>query len=176
VLTADTGPLVHAELQPAQDNSGKLVARVREVAREIAETNGPELCLVDGPPGIGCPVHAALTGVDLALLVTEPTPSGEHDLGRAVELCHHFQIPARIIINKADIDPETTDRLEAQALADQTPVVGRLPFLAEVPERLARGEGPLAIAALRPILEQVWARIELVLDEGKKRPTSTASD
>ena len=162
VLESKTGPLVHGLLRPAQDNSGKLVARVREVAREIAAVNGAELCLVDGPPGIGCPVHAALTGVDLAILVTEPTPSGEHDLGRALELCHHFQIPARVIINKADIDPQVTDRLKAQT--DRAPVVGHLPFLPAVPERLAQGEGLLAIAALRPILAGIWTSIENVLD------------
>ena len=93
------GPLVHARLGIAQENSGKLVAVVRQQAKKIAENEGADLIISDGPPGIGCPVISSLSGVSLALLVTEPTLSGMHDLERVLGVCHHFGIPALVCIN-----------------------------------------------------------------------------
>jgi MinD superfamily P-loop ATPase len=94
------GKLVHARLAPGEDNSGKLVTLVRREARRLAEETGARWILNDGPPGVGCPVTAAITGVDLALIVTEPTLSGIHDMQRVEALCRHFQIPALVCINK----------------------------------------------------------------------------
>jgi MinD superfamily P-loop ATPase len=158
------GPLVHARLGVAQDNSGKLVAAVREQAREAAAAHGIELCLVDGPPGIGCPVHAALTGCDWALVVTEPTPAGEHDLGRVLELCEHFRMRAAVLINKHDLAPELTTRIVALAEERSAPVVGQIPFDPAVPQALARGELPLELASFRNALAAAWPRIHHLLD------------
>lgn len=115
------GPMVHARLQPGRPNSGKLVSLVRKEARELAEREGKELILVDGPPGIGCPVIAAVGGADLALVVTEPSPSGRHDLQRALQLLRHFQVPAWLSVNRADLYPEgaTAIRAEAESLGAQ---------------------------------------------------------
>lgn len=109
------GPMVHARLQPGRPNSGKLVSLVRKEARELAEREGKELILVDGPPGIGCPVIATVGGADLALVVTEPSPSGQHDLRRALELLRHFRVPAWFSVNRADLYPEGAAGIRAEA-------------------------------------------------------------
>ena len=157
------GPLVHASLGVAQDNSGKLVAQVRQEARAVAERDGIDLILVDGPPGIGCPVHASITGCDLALVVTEPTPSGEHDLERVLGLLDHFRVPAAVLINKHDLCPELTTRVEALANETNAAVVGKLPFSPEVPRALARGELPLAVEAVAVPLAEAWGEILALL-------------
>ena len=168
------GPLIHAALGIAQDNSGKLVAQVRDEARTASRRDGIDLILVDGPPGIGCPVHASLTGCDLALVVTEPTPSGEHDLERVLELLDHFGVPASVLINKHDLSPEFTARIEALAESAGAQVVGKLPFSPEVPRALARGELPLAVEAVAVPLAEAWERIAALLAttecEGKHAP------
>lgn len=168
------GPLIHAALGIAQDNSGKLVAQVREEARTIAEREETDLILVDGPPGIGCPVHASLTGCDLALLVTEPTPSGEHDLERVLELLDHFRVPAAVLINKHDLSPDFTARIETLASRAGVEVVGKLPFSPEVPRALARGELPLAIEAVAVPLTEAWERITALLSGSIARPLARA--
>ncbi len=98
------GPMAHARLGIAEENSGKLVTRVRTTAKEIAERESRELIIIDGSPGIGCPVIASLTGADLVIAVTEPTLSGRHDLERVIGLAEHFDIPAAVIVNKWDIN------------------------------------------------------------------------
>ena len=157
------GPLIHAALGIAQDNSGKLVAQVRQEARTVAERDDIDLILVDGPPGIGCPVHASLTGCDLALVVTEPTPSGEHDLERVLELLDRFGVPAAVLINKHDLSAEFTARIEALARRAGAQVVGRLPFSPEVPRALARCELPLTVEAVADPLADAWKRIVALL-------------
>ncbi len=105
--------MVHARLRSGADNSGKLVARVKKDAKSIAVENGKQFMIVDGSPGIGCPVVSSLSGADIVVMVTEPTASGIHDLKRVYELVHKFRIPAACIINKADLNPELTNQLEA---------------------------------------------------------------
>jgi MinD superfamily P-loop ATPase len=102
------GPLVHARLGVAEDNSGKLVTLVRNQARETAKREGHPLVIVDGSPGIGCPVIASLTGAHLALAVTEPTVSGRHDLGRVLQVVRQFRLPFAVVVNKADLNAELT--------------------------------------------------------------------
>jgi len=102
------GPLVHARLRIAQENSGKLVALVRKQAKELAEKNSLDYVICDGPPGIGCPVISSLSGASLALIVTEPTLSGIHDMERVLGVCKHFDVPALVCINKYDINEENT--------------------------------------------------------------------
>lgn len=122
------GPLVHARLIPGSENSGKLVTMVREQARELAVARGADLLLVDGPPGIGCPVTAAITGADMVLAVTEPGVSGWHDLQRLMELTAHFRVKVAVCVNKADINPDFTAKIEATCIAKGIPVLGRVPF------------------------------------------------
>lgn len=122
------GPMVHARLAVAAENSGKLVTIVRREARRVAEERGERLVLVDGPPGIGCPVIAAVTGADLVLIVTEPTVSGAHDLDRVLSLTGHFCIPAAVCVNKWDLDPEMAAQIEARAGAAGARVAGRIRY------------------------------------------------
>jgi MinD superfamily P-loop ATPase len=122
------GPMVHARLGPGGENSGALVERVRREATREAEEQGRELVLVDGPPGIGCPVISAVTGADLVLAVTEPTPSGESDLIRLLDLARHFRIKAAVVVNKADLDPERADGLMARVEAAGVPIVASFPY------------------------------------------------
>jgi MinD superfamily P-loop ATPase len=137
--TTRFGPLVHASLGVAQENSGKLVTEVRKKAREVGEREGRELLIMDGSPGIGCPVIASLSGADLALIVTEPTPSGVHDLGRIVDLSRHFKIRTVCAINKFDLNTANSDRIEAWCGEQSIPVVGKIPFDPEVMESVVRG-------------------------------------
>jgi MinD superfamily P-loop ATPase len=107
------GPLVHAQLGIAEENTGKLVTLVRQNARTIAQKNGLNLIVIDGPPGIGCPVIAAITGVDLVVVVTEPTLSAISDLDRVLTLTRHFGIETIVLINKNDINYENTEKIES---------------------------------------------------------------
>jgi MinD superfamily P-loop ATPase len=133
------GPFVHARLGVAEENSGKLVTQVRKKAREIAENEGRDLLIMDGSPGIGCPVIASLTGTDLALVVTEPTPSGVHDMERIVELADHFKIRSACCINKCDINLENSDRIESFCRERSIPVAGKIPFDPAVTESVVQG-------------------------------------
>lgn len=129
-MVSDTrcGPMVHARLGIASENSGKLVSTVRREARRIAEDERRRLVIVDGPPGIGCPVIASVTGASLVLAVTEPTVSGEHDLERVLSLARHFGVPAAVCVNKWDLNPEMTDRIEDRARAAGARVTGRVRY------------------------------------------------
>jgi len=109
------GPMVHAKLFAAQENSGKLVSLVRGQAKQLAEDRGLDLLLVDGSPGIGCPVIASVTGADFVLIVTEPTLSGKHDLGRVLELTKHFGVKSAVCVNKFDLNVEMTEAIETFA-------------------------------------------------------------
>jgi MinD superfamily P-loop ATPase len=122
------GPMVHARLGLAAENSGKLVSTVRREARRIAEERDRSLLIVDGPPGIGCPVIASLTDASLVLVVTEPTVSGEHDLDRVLSLARHFSVPAAVCVNKWDINAGTTARIEKAAREAGVRVAGRIRY------------------------------------------------
>lgn len=122
------GPMVHARLGIAAENSGKLVATVRREARRIAEAENHPLIIVDGPPGIGCPVIASITGAGLVLAVTEPTLSGEHDLQRVARLAGHFGIPLMVCINKWDLNPEIAERIESHCQTQSIGLAGRIRY------------------------------------------------
>ena len=121
------GPMIHAQLFPGEENSGLLVSLLRKKAKEMAVQQGLDLILSDGTPGIGCPVIASLSGVTLAVIVTEPTPSGRHDMERVAELCGHFNIPAGIIINKCDLNEKEAAAIEAYGDEKGFPLFGKLP-------------------------------------------------
>ena len=122
------GTLVHARLGIAQENSGKLVTLVRNNARLIAEEQKLDYIISDGPPGIGCPAIASLSGANLALLVTEPTLPGIHDLKRVIGVCRHFGIPALISINKYDINEENSRRIENYCHKEGIELAAKIPF------------------------------------------------
>ena len=133
------GDLVHARLGIAQENSGKLVALVRQKARELAEKQNADYIISDGPPGIGCPVISSLSGANLALLVTEPTLSGQHDLERVIGVCRHFGVPAMVCINKYDINEENTQFIESYCRSQGIEIVARIPFDNVVTEAMIHG-------------------------------------
>jgi MinD superfamily P-loop ATPase len=124
----DLGPMVHAQLGPAEENSGRLVTLLRKEAKQLAEAQQFDLILSDGPPGIGCPVISSLAQVSLAVIVTEPTPSGQHDLERVADLCRHFKVPAGIVVNKWDLNPDLTTKIEALAPQRELQRFGRVDF------------------------------------------------
>jgi MinD superfamily P-loop ATPase len=122
------GPMVHARLGIAQENSGKLVSLVRAEARKVAQQNRCDTIIVDGSPGIGCPVIASISGADLALVVTEPTRSGLHDLQRVTDLTAHFNIPTQVVINKWDLNPDICGAIEQESARRNLPVSGRVRY------------------------------------------------
>ena len=122
------GSMVHARLNPAAENSGRLVTRVRQEAEKLALSENASLVLLDGPPGIGCTVTASLTDTDLAVVVTEPSLSGMHDMERVVQLAQHFDIPVAILVNKADINLENTTTIEKFCNVNDIPLLAQLPF------------------------------------------------
>jgi MinD superfamily P-loop ATPase len=133
------GPFVHACLDPAEENSGKLVSVVRKEARAIANRDGLRYIIIDGPPGIGCPVISSIAGVDLVVIVTEPTVSGFHDCERVVSLARHFGVRCAAVINKYDINPEAAARTEAFCEKENVALLGKVPFGPEVSRAIAAG-------------------------------------
>ncbi len=133
------GPLFHAYLYAGQENSGKLVTLVKGMARQRALNLKADLLLVDGPPGIGCPVIAAIAGADLVLIVTEPSVAGAHDMDRILAVAAHFRIPAAVLINKADLNPALAETIAVTCAGYDIPVVGRLPYDPSVTETMVRG-------------------------------------
>lgn len=125
---ARCGPMVYARLDAAAENSGKLVFIVRREARRLAEEKDYKLILVDGPPGIGCPVIASITGASLVLVIAEPTVSGAHDLRRVCSLARHFDVPTAVCVNKWDLNPEITEQIEAEARQVSAQVLGRVRY------------------------------------------------
>ena len=133
------GPFVHAKLGIAEENSGKLVTLVKQNAKLIAEKEKRDFVIIDGPPGIGCPVIASLSGVDIALIVTEPTLSGIHDLERIVGVTHHFGIKGAVCINKYDLNLIVAKRIEEYCHNNNIELVGEIPFDISVTEALVQG-------------------------------------
>lgn len=134
------GHMVHARLGIAEENSGKLVTRVRRRASELAQEQGCDRILSDGPPGTGCPVIASVSGVDMVLIVTEPTISGVHDMERVLQLSAHFGVPALVIINKADLNAEQARKISRMAEQAGSRVIGTIPFDQNVNEALMNGK------------------------------------
>jgi MinD superfamily P-loop ATPase len=155
------GRMVHARLGIAAENSGKLVSTVRQQARQVATALQSDWLIIDGPPGTGCPVIASITGVDAVLVVTEPTLSGEHDLLRVLQLTRHFEIPAFISVNKWDINPGMTERIEGAAAEAGATVLERIPYDASITKAQIQGlsvvehnDGPAATA-----IKNLWEKL-----------------
>ena len=165
------GPLVHARLGIAQENSGKLVAVVRQQAKQIAENEVKDLIISDGPPGIGCPVISSLSGTSLALLVTEPTLSGMHDLERVLGVCRHFGVPAMVCINKYDLNEENTRQIESHCLSQGVEIAGKVPFDNVVTESIVQGVPVVEYSSGRVTqeIERMWHTLSIMLRNGEKR-------
>jgi MinD superfamily P-loop ATPase len=167
------GPMAHAQLFPAQENSGRLVALLRQQAKKLAQEQGIRLILSDGPPGIGCPVISAVSGVHLAVVVTEPTPSGLHDMGRVTDLCDYFQVPVAVIINKCDLNSHIVKQIETRCLQNGYALVARLPYDPDFVHAMVQGQtlteyssGDTAIR-IRKAWESIVALMKLPNSKGK---------
>ncbi len=139
------GPLAGAELLPGEETSGKLVAEVKQKAAELCEVAQAEQLLIDGSPGIGCPVIASASGVDVVVLVTEPTLSGLHDLRRILGVVRHFRIPSYLIINKEDLNPSVAEQIAAFAKEEGLPLLGGIPFDPKVTEAMVAGRSAVEV-------------------------------
>lgn len=160
------GPLFHAELRPAQENSGKLVTLVKQQARLLAMDEQYPIIIVDGPPGIGCPVISAVSGANMAIVIAEPTISGVHDMERALEMTRHFHVPAVVCINKADIFLDGAAQIEEYCQKQNVEVMGRIPFDSTVTEAMVRGESVTAFRPMSPAsisIRQIWQNIVKML-------------
>lgn len=161
------GPLVHARLNIGGENSGKLVTIVRNQALALAQERGDPLVLVDGPPGIGCPVIASVTGADLVLAVTEPTISGTHDLERLVELVQGFDLTLVVCINKVDLNPEMAESIRALCLSRKLPVVGELSYDTALVRAQVEGKSIVEYGA-GPVADQIrdmWTKVHDTLNK-----------
>jgi MinD superfamily P-loop ATPase len=161
-MISDTraGPMVHARLNIAAENSGKLVSTVRREARRIAQEENLQLILVDGPPGIGCPVIASVTGASQVLVVTEPTVSGAYDLERVLSLARHFKIPAAVCVNKWDLNSGVTERIEQEAKQGGARIAGRIRYEPSV--TAAQMQGKAVVETASPCaadIQSVWERV-----------------
>ncbi len=166
------GPMIHAALDPGEENSGKLVSLVKREARQLAEEQGKQWILVDGPPGIGCPVIASMSGADIVLAVTEPSASGLHDLERLAGLAAHFKVTTCVCINKWDLNEEMTRRIEARCEEYDIPVLARIPFDEDAVRSVVQGvplvefsQGPATLA-----MKELWHHLEKeAYQEGEPR-------
>jgi MinD superfamily P-loop ATPase len=162
------GPMVHARLGIAEENSGKLVTLVRQESKKLADEKDIDLILTDGPPGVGCPVIASIGGASAVLVVTEPTLSGIHDMERVIQLAKHFKVPAMVCVNKFDLNRDLTRDIEAFAEGEGLSCLGRIPFDQIFTEAMVQGQtifeyhaGSKAGAAIRHIWENLSKRLAL---------------
>jgi len=166
-FTAETsyGPMVHAHLFAGEENSGKLVQEVRTKARETGEEQNREYVLIDGPPGTGCAVMSAMTGVDLVVLTTEPTLAGIHDAKRVVQLASHFHIPVGMIVNKSTINKEKTAELKKYAEDQNIQYLGEIPYEKKVVDSVADLQPYVCVHDddVSQRLRDIWQRISEVV-------------
>ena len=156
------GPMVHARLGIAEENSGRLVSLVRKETRQLAEERGLDLILTDGPPGIGCPVIAAIGGATALVIVVEPTVSGIHDMERVVDLAAHFRVPGMVIVNKFDLNVGMTEAIEQLAEKRNILVLGRVPFDPVFTRSMVQGQTLFEYGEESPtrrVVRDIWAKI-----------------
>ena len=156
------GPMIHARLGIAEENSGKLVSLVRQQARKKAEEKNLDLIITDGPPGIGCPVIVAIGGATVLVIVVEPTLSGLHDMERVVQLAAHFKVPGMVCINKYDLNLDVTERIEQVAKEHNLALPGRIPFDPLFVKAMVEGQTIVEFAGeseTSEVVRQVWRKI-----------------
>ena len=156
------GYFVHARLKPGEENTGRLVTEVKNRAKKVAEENGSEFLIVDAAPGVGCPVMASLTGVDAAIIVTEPTASGLSDMMRVIELCEHFRIRPFVVVNKYDLNEDVTLKIEKYCSENGIEFAGIVPFDERIPEQIANLSFPFSGKAADKMVE-CWKKVKEVL-------------
>ncbi|MEN8233157.1 MAG: ATP-binding protein [Thermodesulfobacteriota bacterium] len=163
ISDTEYGPMVHARLGIGEENSGKLVSLVKKQARELAEKRSKRWILVDGPPGIGCPVIASMSGADFVLLVTEPTLSGFHDLNRVADLAKHFNVRTGVCINKWDLQPDYCNEIEQVCRNKDISVLARIPFDTSVVESIVHGQPLLKYSPDAPAtsaIRELWEGLQ----------------
>ena len=161
------GPLVHARLGIAEENSGKLVSLVRQKAKEIAEEKNYRWIIIDGSPGIGCPVIASITGVDCAVIVIEPTLSGLHDAKRVIDVTKHFDVPVKVIINKYDLNYYMTEKIEHWSKDNNIQILGKIIFDKAVVESVVEGKTIIEHSnnPVTETLRTIWKLLEEELEK-----------
>ena len=163
------GTMSHARLNPGEANSGKLVTLVRHNSRQIAKEENRDLILIDGPPGIGCPVIASVTGVDAGLVVTEPTMSGIHDLDRALRLLNHFGTSPLVCVNSYDINRKNTEKIVKYCKKNKIEVAGKIPFDSIVTKAMVAGKTIVEHSPENTVSHNIKATWENVLSSFKKK-------
>lgn len=161
------GPMVHARLGIAEENSGKLVTLVRRESKNLAEIKNLDLILTDGPPGVGCPVIASVGGASAVVIVTEPTVSGKHDMERVLQLTAHFKVPAMICINKFDLNLELTREIEKFADEKNIACLGRIPFDPIFTRAMIRAQTVFEYdngSEVNQRVKAIWRKIEKILE------------
>ncbi len=156
------GPMVHARLGIAQENSGKLVTMVRQKTRDLAERKNLDLIITDGPPGVGCPVIASIGGATALLIVAEPTVSGLHDMERVAQLAQHFQVPAMLCVNKFDLNPDQADAVESLAAQRDIDILGRIPFDPLFTKAMIQGKTILeydSTSEAGKAVKEIWGKV-----------------
>ncbi len=165
---ADTrfGPMIHAQLFPGEENSGRLVTLLKNNARALAQERQLKLILADGPPGIGCPVISSLAGANLAVVVAEPTPSGIHDLKRVIDLCNHFSLSAGVVINKWDLNSGLSRQIKAFCSQREITMLGQLPHDPAIVEAMVRGQTITEYSANSTVelIRGIWNAIEILIE------------
>jgi MinD superfamily P-loop ATPase len=164
------GPMVHARLGIAEENSGKLVTLIRQEAKKLAQEKNLELIITDGPPGIGCPVIASIGGATGVLIVTEPTVSGVHDMERVAQLARHFNIPAMLCVNKYDLNPDQTTAIEKIAEQQGILFVGCIPFDSVFTKSMIQGKNIIEYGnGSKPVeaVTRIWEAVARQLDNSR---------
>lgn len=162
VSSSRFGSFVHAEMGPGEENSGKLVTKLRRISREIAKDTSASWIINDGPPGIGCAAISSLSGIDMAIIVTEPTKSGLHDLIRLVELIQSFKIPTLALINKYNINEAISNQIEDFLLSQNISVIAKIPFAEEIIHAMVAGQNIIEFESSSPtseLLKKAWEEI-----------------
>jgi MinD superfamily P-loop ATPase len=162
------GFMAHAMLSPSEANSGKLVTLVRQNAKILAERQNCNFIIIDGPPRIGCPVIASVTGVDAGLVVTEPTMSGIHDLKRALQLLEHFNVQPFVCVNTYDINKDNTEKIESFCKENGIDVIGKIPFNPIVTEAMVNGKTIIEYSprsAVAKEIEGIWEKLSTLISE-----------
>jgi MinD superfamily P-loop ATPase len=159
------GPLAHAKLNIAEEASGKLVTLVRNNARILAKKHGKNLIIIDGPPGIGCPVISSITGVDIVLIVTEPTKSGIHDLKRILGVAKHFDIPSAVCVNKCDINDQQSKSIQKYCKKIDVPIVGLIPYDTVFTKAMIEGKSVIEFSngSISDQVKIMWKKVEGIL-------------
>ena len=172
------GPMVHASLFAAAENSGKLVSLVREKARSVATESGRDLVLIDGSPGIGCPVIASIAGVSLALVVTEPTVSGLHDLERITQVTAHFGVPTCVCVNKWDLNPEMAERITSLARERGLTLAGRVRYDRAVTRAQLEAQSLVEYSAdgAASDVHALWREVNRLVSAVVRQPTINQGD